>query len=230
MDEPNLVINQASIDPGARGGALRLVAQRGHWSRRSSASLHPTAEQEELLRRVGDQCARLVNMENYRRRQLFFAGRGIDEGVKTAREIAQRFPEYQEVKEVLGARNFDEALRKISEAWRSFAELLRERKRGELPPWMNPRPPGYRKRGGERLPIVIVRADNYRIDAVPHRVPLGHISGEAWEGQHQCMVSAKAYSAVSHDAGERWHRRVRSERGQHLEEVRVPRRGGLEGA
>jgi putative transposase len=91
-------------------------------------------------------------MENYRRRQLFFAGRGIDAGVESARELAKSVPEYKEVKEVLGSMNFDEALRKVSEAWRSFAELLEERREGKLPPWLNPRPPGYRKRSGERLP------------------------------------------------------------------------------
>ena len=200
-----------------------MVAQRGHWSRRSSAStsscpvvgsgvrvvplnawarlllslgdprcygggligsqvvercdivrLHPTVEQEELLRSVGDQCARLINMENYRRRQLFFAGRGIDKGVKTARELAKVTPEYREVKKALGAKNFDEALRKISEAWKSFAELLRERREGKLPPWMNPRPPDYRKRSGERVPIIIVRADNYRVDAERRVIRLGY--------------------------------------------------------
>jgi len=209
-------------DPGARGGALGLVAQRGHWSRRSSAStsscpvvgsgvrvvplnawarlllglgdprccgggvsgvrvercdvvrLRPTAEQEELLFYAGDQCARLINMENYRRRQLFFANRGIDAGVKIARELAKRLPEYKEVKGVLGSANFDETLRKISEAWKSFAAQLKEKKQGKLPPWMNPRPPGYRKKSGERLPIVIVRADNYRIDAERRVIRLGY--------------------------------------------------------
>jgi len=157
-------------DPRCYGGGVSGVQVE----RCDVVRLRPTAEQEELLRRVGDQCARLVNMENYRRRQLFFAGRGIDKGVEIARELAKSSPEYQEVKKVLGSMNFDEVLRKISEAWRSFAELLRERKRGELPPWMNPRPPGYRKRNGERLPIVIVRADNYRVDAERRVIRLGY--------------------------------------------------------
>ena len=157
-------------DPRCYGGGLIGVQVE----RCDVVRLLPTVEQEELLRFVGDQCARLVNMENYRRRQLFFAGRGIDAGVKTARELAKRLPEYQEVKEVLGARNFDEALRKISEAWKSFAELLKEKREGKLPPWMNPRPPGYRKRSGERLPIVIVRADNYRVDAERKIIRLGY--------------------------------------------------------
>jgi hypothetical protein len=80
-------------DPRCYGGWLIGVQVE----RCDVVRLHPTAEQEELLRRVGDQCARLINMENYRRRQLFFAGRGIDAGVRVARELAKRLPEYQEV-------------------------------------------------------------------------------------------------------------------------------------
>jgi len=159
-------------DPRCYGGGvsgLRAVVERCDVVR-----LRPTAELDELLQHIGDQCARLINMESYRRRQLFFAGRGIDKDVKLARELAKRTPEYLEIKGILGSANFDETLRKISEAWRSFAELLREKKEGRLPPWLNPRPPGYRKRNGERLPIIIVRADNYRIDAERKVIHLGY--------------------------------------------------------
>ena len=161
---------EALHDPrGSGGSGAQAVVHRCDTLR-----LITTPELHRFLWRVGDQCARLVNMENYRRRQLFFAGRGIDKSVKVARELAKKLPEYMEVKEVLGSANFDETLRKVAEAWRSFAELLRERREGKLPPWMNPRPPGYRKRGGERVPIIIVRADNYRVDAERRVIRLGY--------------------------------------------------------
>jgi hypothetical protein len=117
-------------DPRCYGGWLIGVQVE----RCDVVRLRPTAELDELLQHIGDQCARLINMENYRRRQLFFAGRGIDKGVKVARELAKSIPEYQEVKRALGSMNFDETLRKVSEAWRSFAELLRERGRGSFLP------------------------------------------------------------------------------------------------
>ncbi|MCC6006024.1 MAG: transposase, partial [Thermofilum sp.] len=157
-------------DPRCYGGGLIGVQVE----RCDVVRLRPTAELDELLFYAGDQCARLINMENYRRRQLFFARRGIDEGVRVAREIAKSVPEYKEVKKALGSANFDETLRKVSEAWKSFAAQLKEKKQGKLPPWMNPRPPGYRKRNGERLPIIIVRADNYRIDAERKVIHLGY--------------------------------------------------------
>jgi len=36
--------------------------------------------------------------------------------------------------------------------------------RNKLEPWRKPRPPGYRKREGQRLPIIFVRYDNYEFD------------------------------------------------------------------
>jgi len=78
-------------DPLRYGGGLSGVQVE----RCDIVRLHPTAEQEELLQHIGDQCARLINMENYRRRQLFFAGRGIDAGVRVARELAKRLPGVQ---------------------------------------------------------------------------------------------------------------------------------------
>jgi len=36
-----------------------------------------------------------------------------------------------------------------------------------------------------------------------HRLPLGHLSGEAWEGQREHVEPAQADAAISHDPGER---------------------------
>jgi hypothetical protein len=52
-------------DPRCYGGGVSRV--QVVVGRCDVVRLHPTAEQEELLRVVGDQCARLINMENYRR-------------------------------------------------------------------------------------------------------------------------------------------------------------------
>jgi len=124
--------------------------------------LHPTPEQEELLRCVGDATARLINMENYRRRQRFFEGKGIDYSWESAWE--RRKAEYAEIYRLLGSKNFHEACRAVGEQWRSFLELLKAKKEGKLEPWRAANPPGYRKRDGERLPIIYVRFDNYEVD------------------------------------------------------------------
>ena len=97
---------------------------------------------EEFLQRVGDATARLINMENFRRRKV----------------------EHFEFYKLLGSANFHEACRLISDQWKSFLGLLKVAREGRLEPWQQARPPGYRKRDGQRLPIVVVRFDNYRID------------------------------------------------------------------
>jgi hypothetical protein len=90
--------------------------------------LLPSIEQDELLRRVGDQCARLINMENYRRRQLFFSAGKIDYSWRSAWDM--RKTEYAEVYRLLGSANFHEACRLIGEQWRSFVELLKAAREG----------------------------------------------------------------------------------------------------
>ena len=122
--------------------------------------LEPTPEQEKVLREVGDAMARLVNMENYRRRRLFFEGKGIDCSWMSAWK--QRKEEYKEVYELLDSANFHEASRFISEAWKSFRELLRAKKEGRLTLWQNP--PGYMKKERHRTPIIVIRCDQYKVD------------------------------------------------------------------
>ncbi|MCC6003372.1 MAG: transposase [Thermofilum sp.] len=134
--------------------------------------LLPTPRQEELLCLVGDQTARLINMENFRRRQLFFSAGKIDYSWRSA--WGRRKTEYTEVYRVLGSVNFHEACRLIGEEWRSFVELLKAEREGRLPPWQRVRPPGYRKREGQRTPIVVVRFDNYRVDMEGKVLHLGY--------------------------------------------------------
>jgi putative transposase len=141
--------------------------------RTDTLRLLATPEIEELLRRVGDATARLINMENYRRRQLFFGTGKIDYSWMSA--WSRRFTDYFEIYKLLGSANFAEACRLIGEQWRSFVGLLRAAKEGRLEPWRKVRPPGYRKdRDGQRVPIIIVRSDNYRIDLEKRVIHFGY--------------------------------------------------------
>jgi putative transposase len=122
-----------------------------------------TPELEDFLRRVGDAAARLINMENFRRRKLFFERKGIDCSWMSA--WSRRYTEYFDIYKLLGSANFHEACRLISDQWKSFVGLLKAAKEGRLEPWQKVHPPGYRKdKDGQRVPIVVVRYDNYRID------------------------------------------------------------------
>jgi putative transposase len=131
-----------------------------------------TPELDDFLRRVGDATAKLINMENFRRRKLFFERKGIDRSWMSA--WSRRFTEYFEIYKLLGSANFHEACRLISDQWKSFVGLLKAAKEGKLEPWQKVRPPGYRKRDERRIPIVVVRYDNYRIDLERKILHLGY--------------------------------------------------------
>jgi putative transposase len=148
-------------DPRISGGS-GAQAVKARVQRTDTLRLLATPELDDFLWRVGDATARLINMENYRRRRLFFETGKIDYSWMSA--WARRKAEYFEIYKLLGSANFAEACRLIGEQWKSFLGLLKAAKEGRLEPWQKPRPPGYRKRDGQRVPIVIVRADNYRID------------------------------------------------------------------
>ena len=77
-------------DPRGSGGS---GAQARVW-RVETLRLHPTLELEEFLRSIGDATARLINMENYRRRQLLFEGK-IDRSWRSAWE--RRKTDYFEI-------------------------------------------------------------------------------------------------------------------------------------
>jgi putative transposase len=133
---------------------------------------------EDFLRRVGDATAKLINMENFRRRKLFFerarsnTRKKIDCSWMSA--WSRRYTEYFEIYKLLGSANFHEACRLISDQWKSFLGLLKAAREGRLEPWQQVRPPGYRKRDGQRVPIIVVRFDNYRIDLERKVIRLGY--------------------------------------------------------
>jgi len=150
-------------------------------------------------------------MENYRRRRLFFEGRGIDKSWRSAWE--RRKAEYLEVYELLGSVNFHEVCRVISEAWRGFAELLKAKRDGRLEPWQRVNPPGYRKREGRRLPIIIVRFDNYRVDLERKVLHLGYWNVELrFSGKPRWLTVPGAKQGrlviVYDEVKKRWYTRV----------------------
>jgi len=67
---------------------------------------------------------------------------------------------YEKHKAVLHGVNVQQVTRKNMGAWKSFFELSKEKKEGELPKWMKPKPPHKKK---EDL-FVLIRHDRYRIE------------------------------------------------------------------
>ena len=194
-------------DPRGSGGS---GAQAVAW-RCDTVRLLLTPEQEEFLWRVGDTVAKLINVENYRRRRLFFERGKVDYSWKSAWE--RRRGEYAEIYKLLGSVNFHEACRAVSEQWRSFAELLKAKKKGKLEPWQIVHPPGYRKKDGERLPIIFVRFDNYKVDLQKKVLRLGYWNIELrFSGKPRWLVKPGAKQGrltITFDpVKRRWYARV----------------------
>jgi putative transposase len=145
------------------GGGSGAQAVKARVVRTDTLRLLATPELDDFLRRVGDATAKLINMENYRRRRQFFEAGKIDYSWMSA--WARRKAEYFDIYKLMGSKNFHEACRLIGEQWKSFVGLLKAAKEGRLEPWQRVRPPSYRKRDGQRVPIVVVRFDNYRVDS-----------------------------------------------------------------
>jgi len=185
--------------------------QRVRVQRTDTLRLLTMSEIDEFLQRIGDATARLINMENYRHRRLFFEAGRIDYSWMSA--WARRFTDYFEIYKLLGSRNFHEACRLIGEQWRSFVGLLRAAKEGRLEPWQKVRPPGYRKRDGQRVPIVVVRFDNYRVDLEKRVIRFGYWNIEVpFKGKPRWLAKPGAKQGrliiVYDPVRKRWYARV----------------------
>ena len=67
---------------------------------------------------------------------------------------------YEKYKAVLHGTNVQQVTRKNMGAWKSFFELSKKKKEGELPKWMKPKPP-HKKRDDLFL---LIRHDRYKIE------------------------------------------------------------------
>jgi putative transposase len=104
---------------------------------------------------------------NYERRQQFFNHQRVD-----FKGTWNKY--YEKYKKILGV-NAQAVLQKNNEAWSSFFSLLRLKKEGKLPPYMNHiSPPGYwkDKETGRRKLIIVIRQDRYVVDEQNHKLIL----------------------------------------------------------
>ncbi len=147
--------------PAMPGEGVYEVKYRN--KRTNVVRLLPNGAQERRLRRLADACARLWNEVNYERRRQFFSRQRVD-----FRGTWSKY--YEKYKGILGV-NAQAVLQKNNEAWNSFFSLLRLKKEGKLPPYMNHiSPPGYwkDKETGRRKLIIVIRQDRYVVDVERH--------------------------------------------------------------
>ncbi|KUH33483.1 transposase [Thermococcus celericrescens] len=119
--------------------------------------LQPSKEQEKTLFELADIGAKVWNRVNYLRRQEFFEGKPVD-FLKTEKIV------YEEFKKEIGSATVQQICRKNAESWRSFFSLLRNKRDGELPKWLKPKPPNYLKDDRKRKLLIVLRKDQYKIE------------------------------------------------------------------
>jgi putative transposase len=155
----------APTPAGIPGEGVYEVKYRNR--RTNVVRLLPNGAQERRLRRLADACARLWNELNYERRQQFFNHQHVD-----FKGTWSKY--YEKYKKILSV-NAQAVLQKSNEAWNSFFSLLKLRREGKLPSFMNHvSPPGYWKdeATGRRRLILLVRQDRYEVDEQNHKLIL----------------------------------------------------------
>jgi len=129
--------------------------------------LLPHGFRERKLRRLAKASAGLFNEINYERRQQFFHGERVD-----FKGTWNKY--YDKYKGVLGV-NAQAVMQKNNEAWNSTFSLLKLKKEGKLPPFMNHvSPPRYWKdrETKKRKLLLVVRQDRYVVDEQNHELVL----------------------------------------------------------
>ncbi|MFP3220726.1 MAG: transposase [Candidatus Marsarchaeota archaeon] len=133
--------------------------------RTSVVRLLPNGFQERKLRRLANASAGLFNEINYERKQQFFHGEKVD--------FKGTWDEcYEKYKGVLGV-NAQAVMQKNNEAWSSTFCLLKLKKEGKLPPFMNHvSPPRYWKdrETKKRKLLLVVRQDRCVVDEQNHKL------------------------------------------------------------
>ncbi|GBE54200.1 putative transposase [archaeon BMS3Bbin15] len=124
--------------------------------RTNTFNLNPTKEQESRLFKLADNCSRMYNEINYKRRQSFFGGE-IDWNT------AQLYKKYIRV---VGSATAQQIIIKNNEAWKSFFFLFKGKKQGKLPENIKKiGVPGYWKdrKTGERDLRILIRNNCYKL-------------------------------------------------------------------
>ncbi|USG99614.1 transposase [Thermococcus argininiproducens] len=120
--------------------------------------LQPSKEQEKILFELAQATALIWNKLNYERLRQFKEFGVIDFAI-TEKEVYHRFKGW------IGGSTIQQLARKNAEAWRSFFQLNKKKKSGELPEWFKPKPPEFiKEENGRKLFIIPLRNDQYRID------------------------------------------------------------------
>jgi len=165
----------------------------GEMIRTNTFLLCPTRNQERKLFELADNCTKMYNEINYKRRQSYFAGKmnwNTDE-------------EYHKYKKLIGSATAQQVINKNNEAWKSYFALLKKWKEGELDE--KPKPPGYWKDRvlGLRILKYLVRSDSYRLEKRKLKLPFG--LRIMWKGKNKWEGKQGRLEIFYDDLSGRWY-------------------------
>ena len=119
-----------------------------------TVKLQPSKEAERILFELAGISAKVWNEVNYLRRQQFFNHELVDFN-KTEKIV------YEKYKREIGSATVQQVCRKNAESWQDFFSQIRMKKNKELPKWLKPNPPGYKR---EEKRLIILRNNQYKIE------------------------------------------------------------------
>jgi len=134
-------------------------------------------KEEAIMVEWADNCSRMYNEINYKRRQSFFDGT-LDWNTDEL---------YHEYKKIVGSATAQQLINKNNEAWKSFFALLKMWKEGKID--KRPRPSGYWKdrNTGKRILRILVRTDSYKLDnkylKLPFKLKVKWKGKNKWAGK-----------------------------------------------
>ena len=159
--------------------------------------LKPAKEQEQRLFELADNCARMFNEINYKRRQSFFS-RNFEWNTDES---------YHKYKKIIGSATAQQVTRKNNEAWKSFFALLRLKKQGKLPRQIRKvSPPGYWKdrKTGKRVLTILIRCDCYKLSENCLKLPFG--LKVRWKGKNRWKGKKQGRLEIRYgDLSSRWY-------------------------
>ncbi len=164
--------------------------------RTNTFRLSPNKEQEQRLFELADNCARMFNEVNYKRRQSFFSG-NFDWNTDFF---------YHKYKKVIGSATAQQVTRKNNEAWKSFFALLRLKKEGKLPKHIRKvSPPTYWKdrKTGKRVLMILIRCNCYKLEEKYLKLPFG--LKIRWKGQNRWEGKQGRLEIRYDDLSRRWY-------------------------
>ena len=145
--------------------------------RTNKFKLKPTKEQEKRLKELAENCSRMWNEINYKRRKSFFEG-----------EIEWKTEE--EYKKLVGSATAQQIIIKNNEAWKSFFAILKKKKKGKRPNNIKKvKPPGYWKdrKKKRRILRILIRCDCYKLEKkvlkLPFKLKIRWVGRNRWEGK-----------------------------------------------